>query len=171
MTDEFQFPSNGKAYPKLILAALFALSILVSIPFQRESLSKVVMQIADGEDVVIYVSIPFQRESLSKGDDAANIGSTIGRFNSLPTGKPIQSDGNEYKINELVDECFNSLPTGKPIQSNRIFWLKQPKEKLFQFPSNGKAYPKRPHFKPSGAVAPYAQNQTRNARDNFLAKF
>ena len=41
----------------------------------------------------------------------------------------------------------------------------------FQFPSNGKAYTKRPYFKPSRAVAPDTENQTRTARGFFLAKF
>ena len=40
----------------------------------------------------------------------------------------------------------------------------------FQFPSNGKAHSDSPHFKPSGAMAPEAQNQTRTAHAFFLAK-
>ena len=40
----------------------------------------------------------------------------------------------------------------------------------FQFPSNGKAEPKRPHFKPSGAVPPKAQKQTRSARGQFFSE-
>ena len=44
-------------------------------------------------------------------------------------------------------------------------------EEMFQFPSNGKVDSNRPYFKPSGAVAPYVQNQTRTARGIFLSKF
>ena len=87
-------------------------------------------------------------------------------FNSLQTGKPIQS---EY-ISEIVlgdgGNGFHSLQTGKPIQSRRRWHArgskgvsipfkreslsKAPQEiyemllitSVFQFPSNGKAYPK-----------------------------
>ena len=43
---EFQFPSNGKAYPKeeVTMAGIF-LSIFVSIPFKREGISKGVLHI------------------------------------------------------------------------------------------------------------------------------
>ena len=37
---QFQFPPNGKAYPKTIRAALNDYKELVSIPSERESISK-----------------------------------------------------------------------------------------------------------------------------------
>ena len=39
--------------------------------------------------------------------------------------------------------CFNSLQTGKHIQSDYTDWGRAGSQK-FQFPSNGKAYPKKP---------------------------
>ena len=62
----FQFPSNGKAYPKYQKArGSNPLRIRVSIPFKRESLSKV--EDISGSEKDERVSIPFKRESLSKG--------------------------------------------------------------------------------------------------------
>ena len=88
---QFQFPSNGKAYPKSQLSGLLAKK-WVSIPFKRESLSKELAIKAckyinpfqfpsNGKaypkiiDLTItltmaFVSIPFKRESLSKGISA-----------------------------------------------------------------------------------------------------
>ena len=64
----FQFPSNGKAYPKD--------SYRVSVKLKMKK-----------------VSIPFKRESVSKGyfDIICGVGER-GRFNSLQTGKRIQRD-------------------------------------------------------------------------------
>ena len=62
---EFRFPSNGKAYPKDNYAEGVHVWYRVSIPFKRESLSKVtdaIMRMFDDDEV----SIPFKRESLSK---------------------------------------------------------------------------------------------------------
>ena len=39
--------------------------------------------------------------------------------------------------------CFNSLQTGKPIQRNGRSMKSGVQERQFQFPSNGKAYPKQ----------------------------
>ena len=63
----FQFPSNGKVYPKSQDEGFsYPYSTLyVSIPFKRESVSKVLfyrLRIKGKE-----VSIPFKRESVSKG--------------------------------------------------------------------------------------------------------
>ena len=62
-------------------------------------------------------------------------------FNSLQTGKHIQR---QAKLDALRgdDEGFNSLQTGKHIQSIRT-QSNPAVENRFQFPSNGKAYPKR----------------------------
>ena len=61
-------------------------------------------------------------------------------FNSLQTGKPIQSEKIKV-LREEIKGCFNSLQTGKPIQS-RTFQANRRYKMAFQFPSNGKAYPK-----------------------------
>ena len=87
---EFQFPSNGKAYPKPSDSICGEKRwVSVSIPFKRESLSKGRRTSTSRNEVL--VSIPFKRESLSKDDS-----------------------------------------------ENAVFRQKL----LFQFPSNGKAYPK-----------------------------
>ena len=64
---EFQFPSNGKVLSdSLLFAAILAVSMIVSIPFQRES--------------------PFGQND--KGDDDGDSGNS---FNSLPTGKSFRT--------------------------------------------------------------------------------
>ena len=137
----FQFPSNGKAYPKLVTDVVLTLiALLVSIPFKRESLSKEKFKSIEFcigfcfnslqtgkpiQSMLVFrkvlmwtcVSIPFKRESLSK----AQWMQKLRQFTS-----PLS---------------FNSLQTGKPIQSNREFKATVDND-LFQFPSNGKAYPK-----------------------------
>ena len=61
----FQFPSNGKAYPKQEMAQLNnETRSFVSIPFKRESISK--EQNPDHFQNGVFVSIPFKRESISK---------------------------------------------------------------------------------------------------------
>ena len=139
----FQFPSNGKAYPKRAEEGVvvshevtsfnslqtgkriqsdkltqFATVPDVSIPFKRESVSKVVSHEVSQDISGSSVSIPFKRESVSKA--------------------------------EMVKVLSHEL--------------------LFQFPSNGKAYPKRPYFAPSRSVAPEPQNPTRTARCFFCLK-
>ena len=86
---EFQFPSNGKAYPKLMTRSSVTSSVVM---FQFPSNGKA------------YPKLIFANETL-RGL----------RFNSLQTGKHIQSPSGD---------------TGEI----RNMW--------FQFPSNGKAYPK-----------------------------
>ena len=86
-------------------------------------------------------------------------------FNSLRTGKPIQR--RHYAFNQRFNQrSFNSLRTGKPIQSDCRAWPCQARPSVsipyereslskgettvvedddgsrFQFPTNGKAYPK-----------------------------
>ena len=63
-----------------------------------------------------WVSIPYERESLSK--DVSN---------------PVQKE---------IAEGFNSLRTGKPIQRDLDATGDTPVDYVFQFPTNGKAYPK-----------------------------
>ena len=74
-----------------------------------------------------------------------------GGFNSLQTGKCIQRLGFEtFDIDSAMR--FNSLQTGKCIQRPGKFCDKglQPR---FQFPSNGKAYPKG--INPEAAIESY----------------
>ena len=167
LEEVFQFPSNGKAYPKVAggilrsddsstsfnslqtgkhiqrrfseisensLTCFNSLqtgkhiqrwhrdiveisSMFVSIPFKRESISKDNESI-DSNHHHPSVSIPFKRESISKGDGNTALRSQRkGGFNSLQTGK--------------------AYPKFKRIQ-------KMANSRKFQFPSNGKAYPKKP---------------------------
>ncbi len=88
----------------------------VSIPFERESLFKVVTQLSTRETWACLVSIPFERESLFKevaSEETDEI--ALESFNSLRAGKSIQS------VNELTFEEFT---------------------RKFQFPSSGKVYSK-----------------------------
>ena len=63
-------------------------------------------------------------------------------FNSLQTGKRIQSN---LKPVEMIPVAtgFNSLQTGKRIQRVQEVIQGEGLKDLFQFPSNGKAYPKK----------------------------
>ena len=114
-TKKFQFPSNGKAYPKFQQYDHIIGGGLVSIPFKRESVSKEAIGIKVlGTD---SVSIPFKRESVSKVDIFDKFVSAIEKFQFPSNGKAYPKD-----------ECSNQrTETG---------------DDAFQFPSNGKAYPK-----------------------------
>ena len=64
---KFRFPSTGKAYLKSGRCRKFytAVKVGVSIPFNRESISKVIPHFQSNVKRK-YVSIPFNRESISK---------------------------------------------------------------------------------------------------------
>ncbi len=136
----FQFPSNGKVYPKFNtfregLAALKGFNSLqtgkciqshetytaptplpsVSIPFKRESVSKAKGIISELASLVGFNSL-----QTGKCIQSAGVSSNtriLGSFNSLQTGKCIQSS-TESDGRESVFVCFNSLQTGKCIQRN-----------------------------------------------------
>ena len=103
----FQFPSNGKAYPKLIRNSKFSQKIF---SFQFPSNGKAYPKLIVGVQI----------SRLQVG------------FNSLQTGKPIQR---QLRIRTFhVKNRFNSLQTGKPIQRDPILspvgpWLRTPKTK------------------------------------------
>ena len=138
-----------------------------------------------------YVSIPFKRERGSKATlDSTNPSPEVS-FNSLQTGKGIQrkKKSNFARNHTTVSIPFkrergskgnSELQSGvglekvsipfKRERGSKVKWQQnciRKRHNTFQFPSNGKGDPKRPCFKPSGAVAPYVQNQTRTARGNF----
>ena len=116
MSCSFQFPSNGKVYPKR--------SRHRRKPTRRQRFNslqtgKCIQSVPQNQEFVInrYVSIPFKRESVSK-DTWRTIGMTARiSFNSLQTGKCIQS------LIDLIIKvriaCFNSLQTGKCIQRKK----------------------------------------------------
>ena len=89
----FQFPSNGKVYPKCFRFLRKRINLpYVSIPFKREGVSKASFHLISPIPHLIGVSIPFKREGVSKA------------------------------------------PLAGMIQKQNVT--------VFQFPSNGKVYPK-----------------------------
>ena len=119
LKEMFPFPSNGKADPKAGLDADFVEGTRVSIPFKRESLSK-----------VNTISVCEARQYIS--------------FNSLQTGKPIQSRGIPIVPDKNCDTNGFQFPSnGKAYPKMEMFGDKSlSRWDAFQFPSNGKAYPK-----------------------------
>ena len=90
----------------------------------------------------LFVSIPFKRESVSKEHLSQRPKWVLELgFNSLQTGKRIQRPtwaGTEKR----EGLSFNSLQTGKRIQRSPLQVSSFGSLYPFQFPSNGKAYPK-----------------------------
>ena len=148
----FQFPSNGKAYPKAGWNMNVKLQTqTVSIPFKRESLSKVV-------NVVVPLK-PFL-------------------FQFPSNGKAYPKFAGTENFRKYITNGFHSLQTGKPIQSSlgysALFW-----QLSFQFPSNGKAYPKDVstrskifqivfQFPSNGKAYPKDGGKEKRARQNIL---
>ena len=134
----FQFPSNGKAYPKTN-SLIFKNFISVSIPFKRESVSKGPDETEEEETDESFNSLQtgkrIQSSELNEVQRAA-----VDSFNSLQTGKRIQRFSQSVS-QFLSHSCFNSLQTGKRIQ-RIIVVAGDNADAGFQFPSNGKAYPK-----------------------------
>ena len=114
----FRFPSNGKAYCKCIYDGRQNVPCVVSIPFKRESLSKVWVSWSDFQSDY-HVSIPFKRESLYKVIANKDKVESISKF-------PFPSNGKAYPKRHAARRD-----------------TEQPDESKFPFPSNGKAYPKQ----------------------------
>ena len=180
----FQFPSNGKVHRKNyddIANDTCGLVIrIVSIPFKRESASKVHASTRRQSTAkVIIVSIPFKRESASKAQNAVPdtlLGFTVSipfkresaskapetparpvtadmRFNSLQTGKCIESSlfYSNAETHVRTFVSFNSLQTGKCIERATQLTERQNCRSIqFQFPSNGKVHRKSPILSPLG---------------------
>ena len=130
---KFQFPSNGKAYPKGWGQRHWAYRghTDVSIPCKRESLSKG----GWSPQIVSVWCLGFQFPSNGKAypkyaNYARQKGYPLG-FNSLQTGKPIQRIEQDADIVAFL--CFNSLQTGKPIQ--RILFICIHKHRITRFNS------------------------------------
>ena len=160
LCDVFQFPSNGKVYPKCVRKSRYK-RCEVSIPFKRESVSKGTkykpldthkkFQFPSNGKVYpkcvrksrykrCEVSIPFKRESVSKANFLGFGRNAFCRFNSLQTGKCIQS----RKIKRIVagvDSEFQFPSNGK-VYPKLTPTVGRMKGTEFQFPSNGKVYPK-----------------------------
>ena len=113
----FQFPSNGKVYPKFTgIITLIAGICMVSIPFKREGVSKVIKE-EEKRVATLLVSIPFKREGVSKV--IRHIDDRWIRHVSIPFKREGVS-----KVRDHSDHSNSS------------------KHQRFQFPSNGKVYPK-----------------------------
>ena len=88
---EFQFPSNGKVYPKFNSDRSYWFRWSVSIPFKRESVSK-----GDPETRHLPNGNAFQFPSNGKVHGKTNAVAIVGKqddfgFNSLQTGKFMES--------------------------------------------------------------------------------
>ena len=110
----FQFPSNGKADPKLPQhKEKDDVAQQVSIPFKRESGSKELLHALKHVNS-ITVSIPFKRESGSKDNLPVRTSERENQFQFPSNGK---ADPKEIRNSpEGVSISFNSLQTGKRIQ-------------------------------------------------------
>ena len=120
--------------------------------------------------VLVLVSIPYEREGVSKDFILVLEDCTQTSFNSLRAGRCIQSlytadwtspeigwfqfptNGKAYPKflgtvrTQRRRKSFNSLRAGRCIQSLRVITTLSPRTPLsFQFPTNGKVYPKNGH--------------------------
>ena len=111
---EFQFPSNGKAYPKFTWPLLGRGRARVSIPFKRESVSKVTY-------------FDFQRASIWEFQFPSN-------GKAYPKRVGLRRNNNV----KIVSIPFKRESVSKGEKKQ----LRSPLLSVFQFPSNGKAYPK-----------------------------
>ena len=170
--DLFQFPSNGKAYTKCYHCHRHKNTVRKS--FNSLQTGRHIQSWARrSKRKLNQVSIPFKREGIYKEGMTLGAGSALAfRFNSLQTGRHIQSWICWWYL--WWDECFNSLQTGRHIQSqypvewNQTIHVSIPFKRegiykgsgclkrfqqsvlsLFQFPSNGKAYPKTISVRPT----------------------
>ena len=140
---------------------------MVSIPFKRESVSKGSLSrhpkslrlssfnsLQTGKCIQSFernyaVAVETRFNSLQTGKCIQRTKSSLGsvlrltpiRFNSLQTGKCIQRLL-QYRPTKSATKRFNSLQTGKCIQRDHgTDWICSERVE-FQFPSNGKVYPK-----------------------------
>ena len=214
----FQFPSNGKAYPKEVVEKTKDTAEKVSIPFKREGISKdyadrgtldldIAFQFPSNgkaypklpvEGFGLDVSAVFQFPSNGKAYPKKSRYTMCAKrwtrsFNSLQTGRHIQSftgSATRRTRGDLVSipfkregiskgslmarslvsppSRFNSLQTGRHIQRNNGTDGHHQRG-TFQFPSNGKAYPKRNLSPSSNSSLCFNSLQTgRHIQSNFL---
>ena len=114
VSEPFQFPSNGKAYPKIGVGAGMPPPNLFQFPSNGKAYPKLL--------VVIGIATL-----------------TPTSFNSLQTGKRIQSSGRQlfrgYRVFQFPSNGKAYPKISKKLRDSGI-------SIQFQFPSNGKAYPK-----------------------------
>ena len=85
---KFQFPSNGKAYPKAVFHLLRRLVLCFNSLQTGKRIQRSFKKSLDGP--IFCVSIPFKRESVSKVEMHYQCIEMHLSFNSLQTGKRIQ---------------------------------------------------------------------------------
>ena len=136
----FQFPSNGKAYPKIIATVDAKVPQYMEFQFPSNGKAYPKRDRFDERNRIyaVLVSIPFKRESGAKVRSAAG-SQWMSSFNSLQTGKRSQR-------HQLWRKCCHSsvsIPFKRESgakEGDEIHFYRG--DDLFQFPSNGKAYPK-----------------------------
>ncbi len=111
---KFQFPSNGKAYPKRLPVLLSTGS---EFGFNSLQTGKRIQSEKRKTPLknLIYVSIPFKRESVSKEIPKRNFNGLSRKFQFPSNGKAYPKK-NKRGFSYGKIRCFNSLQTGKRIQ-------------------------------------------------------
>ena len=150
---QFQFPSNGKAYPKKTVKGVAQTCWWrVSIPFKRESVSKGPRKRQSVRRV--RFQFPSNGKAYPKWGASAS-GASCVSFQFPSNGKAYPKLCHKMIYGTRPRGCFNSLQTGKRIQSrSRLVFQNVRYENWFQFPSNGKAYPKEIHRGIRGGECP-----------------
>ena len=88
----------------------------VSIPFKRESVSKVHGKVDGIQGSIDSVSIPFKRESVSKAN-SKQLPKELGKMFQFPSNGKVYPKAISVMWKLRSTACFNSLQTGKCIQS------------------------------------------------------
>ena len=140
MVPEFPFPSNGNAYHKSKNGNTIPKIKPVSIPFKRESGSKVhTTWFVLGKSW--NVSIPFKRESLSKGNETGTqTRRSYWLFLFPSNGKVYPKSVCRRSWNSRIKFPFPS--NGKAYPKHNVAYVVLSPGQMFPFPSNGKAYHK-----------------------------
>ena len=141
----FNSLQTGKCIQRLRKLNPGAVVRRVSIPFKRESVSKAVEQWRS-PFLRRIVSIPFKRESVSKAIQFLLYKEKTNEVsNSLQTGK-VYPKNNGVRSNleaRLVSIPFKRESVSKDKIVDHVVKMSAPSESnKFQFPSNGKVYPK-----------------------------
>ena len=144
----FQFPSNGKAYPKSPGGSGGSRTphLLFQFPSNGKAETKEAMQPVETQR--LKVSIPFKRESVSKEKCLGHISERDHETVSIPFKRESVSKANQKISQNLVISKFQFPSNGKayPKLTVEVGSIVNDGD-VFQFPSNGKAYPKRrPRF-------------------------
>ena len=138
---EFQFPTNGKVYPKLFKEAIRwdCLLCLFQFPTNGKVYPKKGRLFYKKKGIKCFNSLRTGR--CIQSNISQEVLEQMLCFNSLRTGRCIQSRPC-WRRNEELSRRFNSLRTGRCIQRHGGTIFMFSKRRKFQFPTNGKVYPK-----------------------------